>query len=193
MRRARRARLPRRVGAGRGEWCARGRDERAGYRVRGHAHCDGGMTGRDDRRDARRVHGEEECERAGPERAHEGFVGRRGGIGRREEGSKHRGGGYVYDQRIVGRSALGGEDFGGGGRVEGESTEAIDGLRWKGDDMAFCQVLDSSFDGVLGLWIRVDRFVIVTRESDRLRVTFKNSCWRTCHGGRKRSRGSNIW
>ena len=96
----------------------------------------------------------------------------------------------MYDQRIVGRSAFGGEDFGGSGRVEGESTEAIDGLGWKGDDMAFFQVLNGSFDGVLGVWIRVDRFV--TRESDRLWVTFENSCWR-CHGGCKRSHGPNIW
>ena len=184
VRGTRRTRFPRRVGAGRGEGCARLRDERARYGVRGHAHRDGRVGGRDDRRDAGRVRGEEEGEWARPEGAHEGFVGRRGRVGGREEGGEHRAGGYVHDQRVVGRSALGGKYFGGRGRVEGKGTEAIDGLCWESDDVTFCEVLNSSFDGVLCLWIRVDR--CVARESDRPRVTFKNSCWSRCRGHGRR-------
>ena len=153
VRRARRTRLARRVRAGRREGRARFRDERASDGVRGHAHRHGRMPRRDDRRHARRVRGEEEGERARPERAHERFVGSRGRVGGREEGGEHRAGGHVYDQRVVGRSALGGKDFRGCGRVEGEGTQAIDGLCWESDDVVFCQELNGSFDGVLCLWI----------------------------------------
>jgi hypothetical protein len=97
----------------------------------------------------------------------------------------------VYDQRVVGRSALGGKYVGGRGRVEGEGTQAIDGLCWESDDVAFCQELNGSFDGVLCLWIRVDR--CVARESDRAWVTFEYSGWSRCRGHGRRSGIADMW
>jgi hypothetical protein len=66
----------------------------------------------------------------------------------------------VHDQWVVGRSALGGKDLGGGEWIEGKGTEAIDRLCWKSDDITLCQVVDGSLDGILSLWIREDGFVM---------------------------------
>jgi hypothetical protein len=72
----------------------------------------------------------------------------------------------MHDQRVVGWSTFGGKYFGGCRCIESKSTETIDGLCWKSDDATFRQMLNSGFDGILSLWIRVYRFV--AGESDRL-------------------------
>jgi hypothetical protein len=55
------------------------------------------MTGCDDRWYTGRVGGKEKGKRAGPEYAHQRFVGGRRGVRGREKGIEHRKGRYVHD------------------------------------------------------------------------------------------------
>jgi hypothetical protein len=57
----------------------------------------------------------------------------------------------VYYERVVGWSALGGENFSGKERIKSQGTETIDSLCQESNNLACCQVFNSRRDGFFSL------------------------------------------
>ena len=114
--------------------------------MRRHAHADERSTG-GDRIGHRGVAGKQQGERARPESGHQ-LARRRWDLRRPgvEHGVDGDGTGDVDDDRIPRGALLGGEDARDGCGVEGVGAQAVDGLRWQGNQSSVAQNLGSACD-----------------------------------------------
>jgi len=110
--------------------------------VRRHAHADGILTAGDDRRDSRSAL-ENQGQGARPEGLGQ-FPGACRNVARPAVQAAVAG--QVYDQGVIGRPTLGGEDPADGRRVRGVGADAVDGLGRKGDQFAGLQQRDGAID-----------------------------------------------